>query len=102
MEVKSKEYEIYAGIGSTDDDVEFIDRIVLDSDIEARDYAEMCAFGLYNFNPKRDIFEIMNEENVSEEEALEIFKREAMESVVFFALEYEIDSNGRKVMVRHY
>lgn len=101
MELETKEYQIYAGIGSTDDDVEFIESAVFDSDKEARDYAELCALGLYNLNPKRDVFEIMKEENVNEQEAFEIFKKEASESVVFFALEIE-EINGKRQMTRYY
>lgn len=102
MEAETKEYEIYVGIGDSDDDINFIEKVELESDLEARKYAELCAFGVYNMNPTRDIFEIMEQDNVDEEEALEIFKEEAMDSVVFFALGYEIDEDGNKRMIRHY
>lgn len=101
MEIETKDYHIYAGIGSTDDDVEFIETVTLDSDLEARDYAELCALGLYNLNPKRDVVQIMEEEDVDEDKAFEIFKKEARESVVFFALEIE-EINGKRHMTRHY
>lgn len=100
--VESKEYEIYAGIGNSDTDVELVTKSVFNSDKEARDYAEYEAFGIYNFNPKRDIFEIMKEDNVDEDEALAIFKREAEESIISFAIEYDEDEYGRIVATRHY
>lgn len=102
MAMEIKEYEIYAGIGSTDGDVTLIDKIELSTDEEARDYAEYCAFGLYNLNPERDIFDIMDEENVDEDEALEIFYKEASEKTISFAVEYNVDAHGNKFMTKHY
>jgi|SRR6185312_3848069 len=101
METKTKEYEIYAGIGSTDNDVELIDKVEFDSFEEALEFAEYSAFGLYNFNPTRDIFEIMKEDNVNEEEAMEIFKKDASDATYFFVISYEEDGEGNKVMTRH-
>jgi hypothetical protein len=98
MVIETKTYEIYAGIGKSDDDVTLVDTVEMDSDLEARDYAELCAMGLYNLNPKRDIFEIMEQDGVDQNKAMEIFKKEAKESVVFFALEYDEDGT----MTRHY
>lgn len=98
MVIETKKYEIYVGIGSSDNDVILHDTIELDSDLEARNYAELCAFGVYNMNPIRDIFEIMEQDELDEEQAFEVFKKEAQENVVFFALEYLEDGT----MVRHY
>lgn len=101
MEIETKDYHIYAGIGSTDDDVEFIETITLDSDLEARNYAELCALSLYNINPKRTIPQIMEEDQINEHDAYLTFKKEARESIVFFALEIE-EINGKRQMTRHY
>jgi hypothetical protein len=98
MVIETKTYEIYAGIGKSDDDVTLVDTVEMDSDLEARDYAELCAMSLYNLNPKRYVSDIIEQDDVSKEKAMEIYKKEARESVVFFALEYEADGT----MTRHY
>jgi cellobiose phosphorylase len=98
MEIETKTYYIYAGIGSTDEDVRLVDTIELDSDLEAREYAQLCAHSVYNLTPNRTIPEIMESEDVSEEQALKIYTEEMTKSVVFFALEYDEDG----VMTRHY
>jgi hypothetical protein len=101
MEIETKEYHIYAGIGTTDDDVEFIETITLDSDLEARNYAELCALSLYNIRPKRTVLQIMEEDDINEDDAYLTFQKEAKESIIFFALEFE-EINGQRQMTRHY
>ena len=102
MGIELREYFIYAGVGSTDEDVRLVDTVYFDNEIEARDYAELCAMTLYTLNPIHSVKDIMDKGDVSADDALEIFKKYARKSVVFFALEYITDNNGKRTMVRHY
>ncbi|AYP68285.1 hypothetical protein PQE75_gp194 [Bacillus phage vB_BcoS-136] len=71
-----------------------VDEVSVDNEDIALDVAEEYAIGNYNLEPKRDMFEIMEQENVDEEEAMEIFRKEALQQFSYFIIEEPCDVNG--------
>lgn len=62
---------------------------------EALDSAFNEALGAYTFNPVRDVIEIMEQENISDEEnAFKIFVKEMKENVEYYVMEEPCEFNG--------
>lgn len=82
-----KKYDIFGGIKG--EDTQFEKGLEFPTYADALSYAEYFAYDIYYLNPKRDILDIMKEEDVNEDIAEIIFLTEMIASVNYSAVEVE-------------
>jgi len=86
-------YRIYAGLYETLGSVDYIDTIEFESEADAENYAWECACETYEsyigLHGIRGIDEIMEDDGVDEEEAIDIFNEEREDWLSYYVREHD-------------
>lgn len=91
-------FNVGAGIEPEKYNIHILQKQQFTSVKEALEFAKSFAEGIYNHNPKRDIFDIMKEEKTDEDTALSIFKEEMKNNIIYFVEEF-VEFDGKVIEI---
>ncbi|PGO60748.1 hypothetical protein [Priestia megaterium] len=99
MEVRTGKFKLYAGMRSEEYNLHMIEIEGVQLN-EAMEEAEDFAYEIYYLNPDRDVLEIMKQDRVHEDKAMEIFLKEMQNSVIYH-MEEIVEAHGQTEIIEH-